>query len=415
MSAADPATLITAALRDLPDGPLGLAVSGGSDSLAMMVLAAQHAAQSGRSVRVVTVNHGLRPAAAEETEFVAEVADRLDLPHETLFWQGWDGQGNLMDQARQARYRLMADWAARSGVAAVLLAHTQDDQAETFLMRLGRGAGVDGLSAMRSGFEVNGMLFYRPLLEASRDSLREVLQKNGQHWIDDPSNQDDKFTRVRMRKALSEMAETGPTAQELAQSATHLAAAREALNWAAARFAEDHVRRQAGDLLIAAAPFATLPEELQRRLLRHALAWVSGDGYGPRGAALEVFCVAALAGDPATLSGVRMTQRKGDIYLYRELAAVKGGPVGGQVVFDSRWRVNGPVKDGVYIGPLGKEGLKLCPNWRESGRPAAAHQADPAIWQDNRLISAPLAGFLQGWQADLQPNFRDFANWLAIR
>jgi len=415
MSVADPATLIKTALRDLPNGPLGLAVSGGSDSLAMMVLAAQHAAQSGRSVRVVTVNHGLRAAAAEEANFVAEVADGLGLPHDTLLWQGWDGQGNLMDQARQARYRLMADWAARSSVAAVLLAHTQDDQAETLLMRLGRGAGVDGLSAMRSGFEVNSVLFYRPLLRATRDSLREVLRKNGQRWIDDPSNQDDQFTRARMRKALSVLAEAGPTAQELAQSATHLAAAKEALNWAVARFAEDHVRQQVGDLLIAAAPFATLPAELQRRLLRHALAWVSGDGYGPRGAALAGFCTGALAGEPATLSGVRMTHRKGDIYLYRELAAVKAGPVERQDTFDSRWHVNGPVRDGLYIGPLGKEGLKLCPNWRESGRPAAAHQADPAIWQDNRLISAPLAGFLQGWQADLLPKFRDFAKWLAIR
>ena len=415
MSAPDPAALIETALRDLPEGPVGLAVSGGSDSLAMMVLAAELAARTDRALRGVTVNHGLRAAAADEAAFVAEVAEGLGLPHDQLHWQDWDGQGNLMDQARRARYRLMAGWAERAGIVAVLVAHTQDDLAETLLMRLARGAGVDGLSAMRAGFEVNGVQFLRPLLGTSRDSLRTVLHRRNQAWIDDPSNQDNQFTRVRMRKALTAMAETGPTVQELSQSAFHLAEAKEALNWAVAGFAEDHVQQRAGDLRIAAAPFATLPTELQRRLLRHALLWVSGAGYGPRGQALAALCNAALTGKAATLAGVRMVHRKGEIYLYRELASVKSARVAVQNTFDSRWHVSGPVTDGAYIGPLGKEGLKLCPNWRESGRPAAAHHADPAIWCDNRLISAPLAGFLQGWQADLLPKFRDFAKWLVIR
>lgn len=411
----EPATLLAAALRDLPEGPLGLAVSGGSDSLALLYLAADWARSTGRALRVVTVDHGLRPEAAAEAQYVAECSAQLGLSHTVLQWRGSDAQGNLMDQARQARYRLMAQWAAEHGVKSVLLAHTRDDQAETFLMRLSRGAGVDGLSAMRDSFVVQGCRFCRPLLGANRAVLREQLRQRGVAWVEDPSNQDDRFERVRARKALSDLEEIGLTDRTVSTSATHLAEARAALNWATSEFAKEHVQQCAGDLMIAAAPFALLPPELQRRLLGHALAWIGRAGYGPRGAALQAFCDAAKVADPATLAGVRMTHRKGKIYLFRELSAVADEQSVPDVPFDFRWQINGQVTEGAYVAALGKEGLQQCPNWRESGRPAAAHQADPAIWCDNRLISAPLAGFLQGWQADLRPNLRVFAKWLATR
>lgn len=419
MTTLSPVEALAASLRGwqstAPAGPLGIAVSGGSDSLALLYLASDWACDQGMDLHVVTVDHGLRAEAAQEASFVADHATTLGLPHRILRWQGWDGQGNLMDQARRARYRLMADWAWQRGISAVLLGHTLDDQAETLMMRLARGAGVDGLAAMAAQGDQGGLAFLRPLLSVRRDALRAELTARNVTWVEDPSNDDTRFERVRMRQGLKMLAQQGVEAEALSQSAQNLAEARGALNWAVAQFAGKHVTQHAGDLAIAAEPFADLPAELQRRLLQHALGWIAGPGYAPRSEALAQLRAQALAGQGATLSGVRMTHRKGTIYLFRELAAVAELSTSVDQPFDTRWHLSGPGGVDLHIAPLGEEGLRACPKPRESLRPAAALQADPAIWRDNQLISAPLAGFLQGWQAELAPNCRDFAKWTVSR
>lgn len=419
MTKLSPAEALAASLRGWQStdgsGPLGIAVSGGSDSLALMYLASDWARDHGVDLHVVTVDHGLRSEAAQEAAFVTDHATSLGLPHRVLRWQGWDGQGNLMDQARRARYRLMADWARQRGLSAVLLGHTLDDQAETLMMRLARGAGVDGLAAMAAQGEQAGFPFLRPLLSVRRDALRAELTARNVTWVEDPSNEDTRFERVRMRQGLKMLAQQGVEPEALNQTAQNLAEARGALNWAVAQFAEAHITQHAGDLAIAAEPFADLPAELQRRLLQHALGWIAGPGYAPRSEALAQLRAQALAGQGATLSGVRMTHRKGGIYLFRELAAVAELSTSVDQPFDTRWQLSGPGGADLHIAPLGAEGLLACPKPRESLRPAAALQADPAIWRDNQLISAPLAGFLQGWQAELAPNCRDFAKWTVSR
>ena len=142
-------------------GDLGGAVSGGADSLGLLHLLSD---LSGRRLHVVTVDHGLRPTSAGEALHVERIAEALGHRHTTLTWAGWDGKGNLQDQARRTRYSMMADWAKGRGLDAIALGHTMDEQAETFLMRLGREAGVDGLSAMEARIERFGMHFVRPLL-----------------------------------------------------------------------------------------------------------------------------------------------------------------------------------------------------------------------------------------------------------
>lgn len=131
--------------------------------MALLSLLHRLSAAAGTHLEAVTVDHGLRPEAAEEAVFVARYAGTLGLRHETLRWRGWDGQGNLQNAAREARYRLMADWAERRGLPCVALGHTADDQAETVLMRLARRAGVDGLSAMAPRSDRHGITWLRPL------------------------------------------------------------------------------------------------------------------------------------------------------------------------------------------------------------------------------------------------------------
>lgn len=210
-------------------GRLGLAVSGGPDSLALLLLA--HAALPGR-VEAATVDHGLRPQSAREAAEVARVCASLGVPHATLRVDV--GDGNLQAQARQARYAALAEWVQARGLAALATAHHADDQAETLLMRLNRASGVAGLAGARPRGLVPGTAIplVRPVLDWRRAELAEVVRAAGLAAAQDPSNADDRFDRVRMRKALAE-AEWLDTAA-LARSAAHIAEADAALEWMAA-------------------------------------------------------------------------------------------------------------------------------------------------------------------------------------
>ena len=178
-------------------GHVAVAVSGGSDSMALLMLMQRWAEDNGARISAVTVDHGLRPEAAGEAAMVARFCAQRGIPHEVLKWQGWDGTGNLQAAAREARYRLIADWVRAQGVEAVCLGHTRDDQAETFLMRLARKAGSDGLRGMPDRFDRHGVHWVRPVLGQSRADLRAFLRRHGVLWVEDSSNEDERFDRVR--------------------------------------------------------------------------------------------------------------------------------------------------------------------------------------------------------------------------
>ncbi|MGV8951126.1 MAG: tRNA lysidine(34) synthetase TilS, partial [Cypionkella sp.] len=192
---------------------LAVAVSGGSDSLALLHLAHQAAGQLGWDLQAVTVDHGLRDEAAQEAAQVGAICAGLGVPHQVLRWDHGEISGNLQDQARRARYALMTDWARAQGIARVWIGHTADDQAETFLMGLSRAAGLDGLSGMRPDWVEAGVRFERPLLGVSRANLRAYLTRRGVVWLEDPSNQNDRFARVRARRALTMLQPLGITVE----------------------------------------------------------------------------------------------------------------------------------------------------------------------------------------------------------
>lgn len=381
---------------DAPDR-LGVAVSGGGDSLALLSLAKDWRAHGGPSVHVVTVNHGLRSEAATEAAGVARICGDLGLPHETVCWTGWGGQGNLSDQARRARYRLLADWARRLDLGDVLLGHTLDDQAETFLMRLARGAGLDGLAAMRTRWLQDGIRFHRPLLGQTRAGLRSVLVARGLDWIEDPSNDDPAYARVKARQAMAALDPLGLTSGRLAEVAQHLADVRRTLYAYALGATHDHVRVEAGDLLLARDGLASLPDEVARRLLQAILAWISGPGYGPRGQAVTQMLEAARAGETMTLQGCLMLPEANALRFTREYRAVAGLRVPVDVLWDGRWMASGPPTEGAEIAPIGAAGLRACPDWREGGLPYASALACPGVWHGDALISAPLLGWTNGW------------------
>lgn len=272
-------------------GPFGVAVSGGSDSLALLLLC--DAAFPGKTF-AATVDHGLRPESAREAAFVALVCQSMGVPHRVLHAAEPAG-GNIQDWARRERYAALGDWAAERGLTAILTAHHADDQLETIIMRLNRGSGVAGLSGIRAR---QGKVL-RPLLGWRRAELTRIVEAAALVPVDDPSNRDDRFDRARLRKALANADWLDPAAA--GQSAAALADAETALEWAAAQLFEERTKRD--DHGLTCDPGA-LPDELRRRLALRCLRNIAPDA-APRGDALTRLIATLDAGEVATLSGVR--------------------------------------------------------------------------------------------------------------
>lgn len=382
---------------------VGVAVSGGSDSTALLCCAADWAKGAGVRLVAATVDHGLRPEAAGEAAAVALMCQRLGVDHEILQWQGWGGAGNVMAEARAARYRLLAKWAQHNTLDTVLLGHTLDDQAETFLMRLGRRAGVDGLAAMATRFDRNGQVFGRPLLSVRRVSLRDMLRVRGVAWIDDPSNEDMRFDRVKIREALPGFTKVGVDAEALATVSQNLADVRAALDWQVAQIAENAVRIEAGDLLVDLGALRSVPQELWRRLVVAGILWVTGAGYGPRREAVHRVLAQIKAGQSGTLAGCILTVRGGVLRIGREPAAVAGVESYGHS-WDRRWQIAGPWRGGEVLRALGEDGLSKIKDWRAAGLPRQSLLASPSVWCSGELIAAPLAGYGSHWRAELCPS-----------
>lgn len=386
-----------------PPGRIGVAVSGGGDSMALLDLAWR---LFPGAVSAATVDHGLRGESADEALAVAAFCAERQIPHAILRWSGPKASGNLMDQARQARRTLLAQWAKGQGIGDILLGHTADDQAETLLMNLARAAGIDGLCGLKPRWVAEGVTWHRPLLDVSRADLRRHLIGQGIGWIDDPSNENDRFTRARMRKALAVLTPIGLTAESLAQSARNLASARQALQEVTADAARRHVTEIAGTLTIGAGAFQGLADEIQRRLLLAALRWMGGAAHPPRESQLARLRTALQSGRDGTLGGLRFLWRGQTLVICRELRATEGPAPLGQM-WDHRWLLSGPPLPGAEVRALGPDGLRACAGLGRHG-PRHALVSSPALWLEDRLIAAPLAGFGGLYSVTLSQGFAEF-------
>lgn len=283
------------------DTIIGLAVSGGPDSLALLLLAVE---ARPLGVEVATVDHALRPESRAEAEMVAELCARLGVPH-TILTAKWreKPESALQERARQMRYGLLGDWARERRITALLTAHHLDDQAETFLMRLARGAGVKGLAGMRRVTRVPGgeISIVRPLLGWRHSDLEGVCAAAGVEAVRDPSNEDEQFERVRFRKALGQADWLDP--ESVATSAMHLAEADGALHWAT-EIEWHRAVTQEGNQIVYRPTDA--PREIRRRIVRRAVVALATEGGGAelRGREIDQIIVALRTGKRATLRGV---------------------------------------------------------------------------------------------------------------
>lgn len=289
-----------------PEGDrLGLAVSGGPDSLALLLLA--EAALPGR-VEVATVDHGLRPESASEAARVLELCAGHGIPCEML--EVKVQPGNLQGQARLARYRALGDWVTRRKLTALATAHHADDQAETLIMRLNRASGIGGLAGVRERTNVPGteLVLLRPLLTWRRQELFDFVAEAGLLPVQDPSNDDDRFDRVRIRKALAEADWLDIPA--LAQSASHLAEAEGVLIWASQREWQERVEMGEGEIRYR--PLA--PPAIRLRVVLRAIALLGGDARG--GSVAKLMKRLALGRD-SNLAGV-IVRTDGHCWTFRK-------------------------------------------------------------------------------------------------
>jgi tRNA(Ile)-lysidine synthase len=345
---------------------LALAVSGGADSMALLHLIARWRAEDAfkREVTVLTVDHGLRAESREEAAMVGRMAASLGLPHALLTWARDERQrGGLQERARQGRYDVMAAYCQAHDIPALVTAHHLDDQAETFLMRLKRGSGLDGLAAIPEESVWSGVAVLRPLLDIPKARLAATLTEAGIAWVEDPSNRDQRFERARMRASSDALAKLGLTPEALARSAQRLRRARAALDHAADKFLAEHgAMSEAGYCLIARDALVALPAEIALRVLARTVNAVGGRETPLRLVKLEAL-LASLIESPKvahTLGGCRLQPVGERLGVFRETRGT-GIPTlqlapGERALWDNRFRVEleASAKAPVTVGALGE-------------------------------------------------------------
>ncbi len=292
---------------------LGLAVSGGPDSLAMLLLAC---AAFPDKIAAATVDHGLRPEGAAEAAWVGEVCRTLGVPHAVLGPSGRPAteRGGVQAAARALRYRLLAAWARTERCSHVATAHHADDQAETVLMRLARGSGLPGLAGIRVRRPIDdgdrAAALIRPCLGWPRAELAAIVAAAGVSAVDDPSNRAARYDRSRMRAFLA--SPDAPPPQRVAAAASHLADCEEGLGWAAAAAWSE--RAVEGETI--ALRIAGLPRELRRRLVKRAIETLRAPADASwREDGLDRLLAALEGGGRATLAGVLASG--GELWCFR--------------------------------------------------------------------------------------------------
>jgi tRNA(Ile)-lysidine synthase len=321
IGAAEFAKLVAAIMPKARLKKIAVAVSGGVDSMALCLLLQQLIDKKNCELVALTVDHGLRAESAKEAKQVAKWLEERKIEHHILKWEGAKPEANIQSAAREKRYELLVNYCRKNNLPFLFLGHHLDDQAETFLMRLARGSGVYGLAAMSPNNLVNGVYMLRPLLAASKERLVKTAEAFKQKWVEDPSNQNEDFDRVKLRKLMPQLAELGLSPERLAATASRMGRAREAIEYMIKLLERAAMQTQPdGSLSLEPGPLAKAPREIGLRLLSDCLRKVSGARYTPRLDSLENLFDAVRKPNFAarTLAGCIISSKKGKIVIERE-------------------------------------------------------------------------------------------------
>lgn len=358
------------------------------------------------SVTALTVDHGLRPEAAEEALQVWAWCEAMGVLHEVLQWQPPTDRRHIQEKAREGRYALMTKWCKAQHVLHLLTAHTQDDQCETLFFRLARGSQVEGLAAMPVVSDMGGVRLLRPLLGASKAALVSTLEGFGQGWVEDASNQSGVYTRNHIRLQLVENADYEGLSKRAADMAGRFADIRNALFFNTVSCLTELVNLYPeGYATLDAGRFGRLAAEARMRVLGAVIPALTGGYHPPRAEALMLAQAAIAKGRKYSLGGMMFVPAQGLIRVAREASALpeaKPLPSRWNGMWDGRFAVSFDAKgrNGFFsIRPLGSEGVKVISGQKRLPsmmRVLPALRALPSLWHLDSLVSAPHMEYVGG-------------------
>jgi len=407
--------------------PIAIAVSGGPDSMALALCMARWLGRRKSNAHAFVVDHGLRVNATAEAEQTKKALVTLGIKAEILRWDHPPIVSKLHEVARKARYRLLIEACQKRGINALLLAHQREDQAETILMRLAKGSGVDGLAGMKTETCIEDVRILRPLLDMPKERLIATCRAADVPYVSDPSNAAEKFARGRLRRVMPLLAEEGLTIERLLDLGARARGAKDALDHASSMLVRVATKRDdAGTIRLDLEYLRTAPREIGRRALATCLQAVHAEDYPPAYDALSRLLEALRVDRPmptCTLHGCLVVQGKRHAAIMREYAGITEMPAlrpGKSAVWDKRWRITlaETAPRGLTLRPLGNPPHalldKLAPGLRKQIPEGRARASLPALWHGEKLALIPTlpnssrakrtrADFAAGWPPPFLP------------
>ena len=386
--------------------PLGkivaVAVSGGADSMALAFCLKRFVKDGGQLLAFI-VEHGLREESAAEAKTVAARLTAMGIETEILPWHHGAIASRIHVRARDARYALLTEACKRRGASTLFLAHHADDQAETVLMRLSKGSGVDGLAGMAPAVDMDGVRLVRPFLSVPKVQLVATCAENAIETVTDPSNEKEKYARGRLRRVMPLLAAEGLTPERLVDLADRAREAKEALDF----YTQDYLRGAAqldasGAITLDVPTLVALPRAVALRALATCLRTLHPTDYPPEREALGAFYQWIIhKNTPETRSFHGCLAHKNDgkqtVTFLRELAAITDKlPIttGETVLWDGRWRVTlHGAESGLIVRALGAQNYdvqdSLSPDLRRKIASGRRRMTLPALWRGDVLVAVP--------------------------
>ncbi|NUY39346.1 tRNA lysidine(34) synthetase TilS [Wolbachia endosymbiont of Litomosoides brasiliensis] len=393
-------------LQDVIDGfaiynnKVAVAVSGGIDSIALLHLIISWAKKRQCLLPIaLAVNHGLRPESQEEVEFVVNYAKELGAKESFILnWEKQNIKGNIQSQARKARYELLTKWCKNNNVKHLFTAHHKDDQAETFLLRLERGSGLDGLSSMDYKSSLNGVCILRPLLSFSRSRIKKYADFYQLKWVEDRSNQDLKYRRTLYRNLLKVSDDREILTERICLTTLHMKRAMKALIYYTCLAFNDCVNiHDLGYIEIKLSEFYKLPEEISLRLLLYSIMVISNKRYKPRYNSLIAIFNKVLRKDNdvhCTLSECKIRKCGESILIIRESSKIQeisvSLPLNGPIEWDNRFSctILGDQECSVTITPL-KKTQKIPKFLKDYNCCPEVFYSLPVVLKDGKVLAYP--------------------------
>ncbi|MBY0272481.1 MAG: tRNA lysidine(34) synthetase TilS [Alphaproteobacteria bacterium] len=382
-----------ATLKDI-SFPLAIAISGGPDSLALLLLIHDFAIKTKKKIIALTVDHGLRTSSYKEALYVQKLAHNLGIQHVILKWEMKKPTTRIQEKAREARYDLLLTWCKNNQVPTLLLGHHQQDQEETFWLRLSSGSGLDGLTGMKPVIEREGILIYRPLLNFSKERLKATLKAKNQEWIEDPSNESSTYFRGRFRAHLKE---EGLTYERLLAVMMKLQEDADFINSSLLSSLQNAVKIfEEGYFTLQRDVFEALHPALAKRMISLLIKWFSRVPYPPRSTQVEGVFKKIREGQSFTAGRAFWVSKPKEILILREAAAMKEkiplSSLNKPHLWDNRFWVSPHLKNAL----LQKEALLIplgnSPFDKDkviSSFPSSVWPTLPAIEVKGKIVSIP--------------------------